>query len=266
MRTVCASFLLVLAALATTPAPGAQRGDFSMDVLVDGRPLAEHPARGRTYVEALEGREYAVRLRNHTGGRVAVALAVDGLNSIDARTTTAAAARKWILGPYETITLEGWQTSLGTARRFYFTSEQDSYGDWLGRTDDLGIISAAFFREKRREPVSIEKQERRREGGAPSAPEPQSSREGARSEASGDARSDEHAATGIGREMDHEVREVQFEAEPRAAAVLDIRYEYRDALVRLGVLPRLDDPLARREGARGFTDSGFAPDPYRGRD
>jgi hypothetical protein len=266
MKPLRALFVLLFAGFAVASTPAAQRGDFSMEVLVDGRPLAEHAARGRTYVEALEGREYAVRLANLTGGRVAVALAVDGLNSIDARTTTAAAARKWILGPYETITLEGWQTSLGTARRFYFTSEQDSYGEWLGRADNLGIISAAFFREKRREPVSIDERERRQEKGAPSAPEPQSSREGARSEASGDARADEHAATGIGREVGHEVREVRFEAESSAAAVLDIRYEYRDALVRLGVLPRSDDPLARREDARGFTDSGFAPDPYRGRD
>jgi hypothetical protein len=265
MKPLRPLFVLVLASLAVASTPAAERGDFSMEVLVDGRPLAEHAARGRTYVEALEGREYAVRLANLTGGRVAVALAVDGLNSIDARTTTAAAARKWILGPYETITLEGWQTSLGTARRFYFTSERDSYGEWLGRKDNLGIISAAFFREKRREPVSID--ERKRQGkGAPSAPEPQSSREGARSEASGDVLADEHAATGIGREVGHEVREVRFEAESSAAAVLDIRYEYRDALVRLGVLPRSGDPLARREDARGFTDSGFAPDSYRGRD
>jgi len=254
---------LLVVTLGSTPGSAAGREDFSMEVLVDGRPLTEHPGRGRTYVEALEGREYAVRLANRTGGRVAVALSVDGLNSIDARATTAADARKWILGPYETITLEGWQTGQATARRFYFTTEDDSYGAWLGRTEDLGIISAAFFREKQREPVPIE-QKKQRFGSA--APEPRPSREGARAEASGDALSDEHAATGIGREVDHHVREVRFEAEPHPAGVVDIRYEYREALVRLGVLHPLDDPLARREDARGFTDSGFAPDPYRRRD
>ena len=49
-----------------------------MEILVDGRPLAEHPARGTTYIEALRSQEYAVRLRNNTGRRIAVALAVDG--------------------------------------------------------------------------------------------------------------------------------------------------------------------------------------------
>ncbi len=69
--------------------------------------------------------------------------------------------------------------------------------------------------------------------------------------------------------MDHRVRRVRFEGESRPAAVLSIRYEYHEALVRLGVLPpeyaQREDPLARRERARGFNDSGFAPDPYQPR-
>jgi hypothetical protein len=60
---------------------------------------------------------------------------------------------------------------------------------------------------------------------------------------------------------------VRFEGESRPATVLNLRYEYHDALVRLGVLPPeyagREDPLARRERARGFDDTGFAPDPFR---
>jgi hypothetical protein len=73
---------------------------YSMEILVDGRPLAVYTAGETTYVEALKGREYAVRLTNRTGDRVAVALAVDGLNSIEARPTSSQDARKWILAPW----------------------------------------------------------------------------------------------------------------------------------------------------------------------
>ena len=242
-------FALLLALL---PAPVlAHEPSYTMEVLVDGRPLARYDARGTTYVEALRGREYAIRLRNWTGERVAVALAVDGLNSIDARRTTAAAARKWILGPWETVTIDGWQTSSETARRFVFTTEADSYGRWLGRDQDLGVVSAAFFRERPRP--------------APFASDTEMQRE--KSAAAPSARADEMAATGIGREVDHRVVAVDFEAEPSPASVVSVRYEYHDALVRLGVLPRRgeDTDLARRERARGFSDGGFAPDPYRGR-
>jgi hypothetical protein len=225
-----------------------------MEIVVDGRTLPVYPHDGRSYVEALAGHEYSIRLSNLTGERVAVALAVDGLNSIDATHTTARDAQKWILGPWQTVTLPGWQTGSGTARRFVFTSEDRSYGAWLGRTSDLGIVSAAFFRERRRPEPVPEIDSRRDEGGA---------REKC---AQAPAAKDSLAATGIGRQVDHEVTRVAFDEDDAPASVVAVRYEYRDALVRLGVLPaHRDEELARRERARGFESDGFAPDPFRGR-
>jgi hypothetical protein len=239
---------------------------YSMEILVDGSPLSAYAKGGTTYVEALKGREYAVRLTNRTGERVAVALAVDGLNSIDARHTSSQEARKWILAPWETVTLSGWQTGSGTARRFVFTSEPKSYGAWLGRTNDLGVISAAFFREaRRRDEIAAEPAPQGQplvQGGA----ERDAAGEAPRAKALGEMKpsaKDELAATGIGREVEHRVVRVDFDAEDAPASIVSVRYEYRDALVRLGVIPGNDDELARRERARGFADSGFAPDPFR---
>jgi hypothetical protein len=270
--------LLALSAAAVGPTRAVEQGSYGMDVLIDGRPIAEYAARGRVYVEALAGREYSIRLSNRTGGRIAVALAVDGLNSIDAATTSAEEAAKWILGPYETIVIDGWQTSSSNARHFYFTSETASYGAWLGKTANLGVIAAAVFRERPRPEVKL-----RRYGGAPryepspvetpaspkSAP-PAEARRDADKEADAGAESraqvsEELAATGIGRDVDHDVTWVSFDSEPAAAASLELRYEYRDALIRLGVLPAAcaPDRLAQRERSHGFSEPGFAPDPYR---
>src|SRR5688500_6716350 len=68
-----------------------------VDILVNDVPRQRYAHNGRWYVEAIKGREYAIRLRNPYGVRVAVALSVDGLNTIDARQTTAGEARKWVL-------------------------------------------------------------------------------------------------------------------------------------------------------------------------
>jgi hypothetical protein len=254
----------------------SESAGYTMEVLVDGMPLQEYAARGTRYIEALKGREYSVRLCNHTGGRVAVALSVDGLNSIDARTTSAVAARKWILGPYETITLDGWQTSSSTARRFFFTTEEQSYGAWLGKTKNLGLIAAAVFREKQHQVIMQESDERRdeprrqsAEGGASGAPAPEAKQ---KDSASGETRlralpatPGDLAATGIGTETSHPVRQIFFDNEDSPATVLELRYEYHASLVRLGVLPedgRCPDSLTRRERAKGFEEPGFAPDPY----
>src|SRR6187549_418829 len=158
--------LIVVALLLTTaPAIVAQDSskdrltkrysDFEVDVLVNGRPMREYYERGRTYIEALHGAEYELQVRNSSPERVAVALSVDGLNTIDARHTSAWNASKWVIEPYQTITISGWQMSSERARRFYFTNERDSYGAKLGQTANLGVISAVFFRERSRPVTTI---------------------------------------------------------------------------------------------------------------
>ena len=204
-RTLFA-FLIVLFFL-TSPPAHAGANDYSMEILVDGVPLARHAARGRSYVEALPGREYSIRLRNNTDRRVAIALSVDGLNTIDAQTTTSRSASKWILDPGQETTLDGWQTSASTARRFYFTTEESSYGAWLGKTSNLGVITAAVFREKRVKPAPIQKDGEKEQGKMRSDPS-----------SSGAALSDDLAATGIGEEVGHDVVRVPFVAESAPAA------------------------------------------------
>ena len=220
--------------------------NFDIEVLVNGRPLTEYYARGRTYIEALQGAEYELRVRNNSADRVAVALSVDGLNTIDARHTSAWNASKWVIEPYQTITISGWQMSSERARRFYFTNERDSYGAKLGQTANLGVISAVFFRERRREITITNPRE---------APASKSSRaEGTLSDraVSPTRDDDEYAATGIGRNVHNDVRWVNMDLDSNAAGEVTIRYEYYSALLRLGVVPR-QTTLQRREDSRGFS-------------
>jgi hypothetical protein len=252
------------------------RGGFEVEVLVNGRSLEEYAARGRYYVEALEGAEYELRLRNPLGERVAVALSVDGMNTIDARRSSAWEASKWVIGPYQTITIGGWQMSSSRARRFYFTTERDSYGAKLGRTANLGVISAVFFRERQASggivvprpprPYDNDRAERgesRRKEDAP-ASQGRESAGAAKSAPVNPVPDDESAATGIGRNVRNDVRWMNMDLQSRPVAEVTIRYEYYDALVRLGVIPRhypRQDALRRRERSTGFEDRGFSPEP-----
>ena len=262
--------------------PGSQpvaatEGVLEVEVLVNGVPLQEYLARGRRYVEALEGAEYEISLRNTLPVRVAVALSVDGLNSIDAKHTTAWNASKWVVGPYQTIRIGGWQMSSERARRFYFTTERDSYAARLGQTANLGLISAVFFRERapvfvpvtpRPDPRYRDDQMREEGEGSMKSKAPPSSAGNSTLGSSSSAQplpapDDESAATGIGRSVRNDVRWVDINLEPRAAGEVTIRYEYRASLVRLGILPRpypQPDVLGRRERAKGF-EGGYCPEP-----
>jgi len=252
-----------------------------VDVLVNGTPQTRYAYSGRWYVEALKGREYAIRLRNPYGVRVAVALSVDGLNTIDARHTSAADARKWIIDPYQTITISGWQTSRTVARRFEFTTEEQSYAQALGQPSDLGVITAVYFRERVR-PVVVDGMTTRSGAGggrggnvgagrardAEGAPEPSAApavpaAQSAVGANKAEQRSaDEFAATGMGRQTDHAITQIWLDLEDTPVQQVNIRYEFRPQLVRLGILPPAPgtDPLRRRERASGF-EPGFSPAP-----
>src|ERR1051326_6025165 len=84
---------------------GASASSGSMTVLVGDTPAVEYRHDGTIYIEALRGRDFAIRLTNPTPYRVAVALSVDGLNTIDARHTDAWSARKWGLDPWGAATV-----------------------------------------------------------------------------------------------------------------------------------------------------------------
>lgn len=253
---------LALVGQVVMSADSERRPAGDIDILIHGVAQPRYAHQGRWYVEAFKGREYAIRIRNPYGVRVAVALSVDGLNTIDARQTTAAAARKWVLGPYETVIISGWQTSRTEARRFEFTTEEHSYGQALGKTANLGVISAVFFKER----ASTRMTEAPGDAGSPSprAAQP-SATEGQRSEPSASrARKpdNEYAATGMGGRTGHLVSQVWMDLEDAPAQTVNIRYEFRPQLVRLGVLQpiRTDGHLERRERARGF-EPGFCPEP-----
>ena len=149
-----------------------------------------------------------------------MALFVDGLNTIDASRTSAWNASKWVIEPYQTITISGWQMSSERARRFYFTNERDSYAAKLGEKGNLGVISAVFFRERRRivpitPPYPIDREERQRdEVRAQEAPSVMKSRR------------DENAATGIGRSVHHDVSWIDMDLDSRPTAEVTIKYEY----------------------------------------
>lgn len=253
IRLLIAAFVLLLAGTSATvlfsgasaqestvitPGRRLPYQKFDVEVVVDGCSLTEHYTRGRAYIEAVRGAEYEIRLRNPSSERVAVALFVDGLNTIDAQQTSAWEASKWVIGPRETITISGWQMSSERARRFYFTNERDSYAAKLGRRGNPGVISAVFFHERRRV--------------VPITPPPSSSRSPSKSR-SGEAaptenramssvREEDEAATGIGRSVRHDVRFVDMDLVQRPAAEVTISYDFRSAFA--------PDPECRVRGRR----------------
>jgi hypothetical protein len=211
-----------------------ERRGFDLEVLIASRRVEPEYRDGHRLVRAVEGAEYELWITNPLPDRVAVALSVDGLNTVDARSTDAWDAGKWLIRPYQSLTVTGWQVGTERARRFYFTREADSYASRLGRPAEYGVIRAVFFRE-RRAPIVI--------GPRPlhAWPAPREARDsteaGLATDRQGRAeswrrddrpwRDPGRAATGIGRSERSEVDVVDMALEREPVAEVVLRYDFR---------------------------------------
>lgn len=292
-RSVMVPWLLGLAilppstALAHLPPRPGVGSLVSVSVEVDGReaPLYAAPdGSGRFYLEAFAQSWYALRLSNQTGERLGVVLAVDGLNAISGARDPLVpagrgpAGRMYVLGPWDSVTVQGWRTSLDEVRRFTFVDEKRSYAARTGQENGkMGWIEVAVYRESRAHagvaPLVRDKSGARSEGREEAARDESANDESARADATREApsaarrRPAEPAApgsypgTGWGSATHDPAVLVEFDPMPHPAQRMTLRYEYASGLRALGIAlhPWWTARDRLRERDRG--QEGFAKPP-----
>ena len=288
---------LALATLAPTPAAASRDTRFEtvadgrlvdVQVRVEGRtqPLYFAPGRSdRHYFQAFRGRNYALVMRNNTGRRVGVLIAVDGLNVVTGqRSSLSRHESMYVLDPHEEAVIRGWRTSLRDIRKFVFVNEERSYAERTGQANgDLGWIRVLAFREQRpwwrddlgkvREQSPPFDRDERPYGavpeteGAPDAPNgvdcsrksaPNATEDSRMRAERFDGAPESNPGTGWGERGSDPVRRTTFVAETHATDHIVLRYEYGKGLRALGITPwQGRDRLWDRE--RG--ELGFAQPP-----
>jgi hypothetical protein len=264
----------------------------------DGVALPVYTTDGRNYIVGAPGHEYAVRIRNCTGGRVLVVTSVDGVNVISGD-TAAPSQSGYVLDPWGSVEIAGWRKSFERTAAFYFTDLGNSYAARTGRPDNVGVIGVAVFQEKP-QPIAWREPRPRiaagqtveRDGaaaprsladsasaGSSNAPEPMAappaaapaplreeaaSNEMARKDALGaDAKMLGKLGTGHGRSEESRATTVDFErATSSPAETVSLQYDRRENLAAMGVLPT--PRYARPRQPNPFPAAWqFAPDPGR---
>jgi hypothetical protein len=285
---------LGLAAGAALAQPAAQPYVKSSLVQVDvydrinGAALPVYMKDGRHYIVGVPGHEYAVRIRNCTGGRVLVVTSVDGVNVISGDTASPGQSG-YVLEPWASVEIAGWRKSMERTAAFYFTDLGDSYAARTGRPQNVGVIGVAVFQERPKRVVHREQDYRgrvaaaeapaplgkleRQDSAAASPPLPSANASGGARDAAEavaqpdmkeDARKQSKLGTGHGRGEDSRVTLTQFErATSTPAETVAIQYDRRDNLIALGVLPRPTPHIARRDPNPFPGVMRFAPDPNR---
>jgi hypothetical protein len=246
---------------------GHTRTPVSVEIVAaDGRTLEQIPTASRDrdvtrrYLQAERGERYRIRVRNRSGERLGLVIAVDGRNIISGeRSELASTEPMYILDAWGAANYSGWRADLDHVNEFYFTDWPDSYAEAFGDASARGVIAVAVYSEQHRLVAPAAKSQAR--------PAPRSAPEAvAESAASHDAAGSTtqsaraEAGTGYGDRRDESVRVVAFDPVPRERSRVLIKYEWREDLCRLRV-------IRCEAGDNRLWDEGlsFAPPPPRRR-
>ncbi|MCP5459161.1 MAG: hypothetical protein H6971_05995 [Gammaproteobacteria bacterium] len=237
--------------------------DVDISIIDDhGREFPQYPVHRdprpdtyRAYLEAAEGKNYSIRVRNRSAQRIGLVIAVDGRNIISGdKSWLRSSERLYVLGPHQQATYDGWRTGKNWVNRFFFTEAGDSYAEAWNDRSAMGVIAVAVFREKVIEPPPRNNDYDR--------PYLQNRSQRAPGTAA------EEAGTGFGEKDWSPTRKVDFEAEQSPSSRYFVKYEWRETLCREGVI-RCDAPEPRRPHNRFWDDRddrGYAPYPPNYRD
>lgn len=237
----------------------------------DARVLQVYQKDGQHWVVGTPGHEYLLRIRNPGSGRVLTVASVDGVNVVSGETATPAQSG-YVVDARGNVEIAGWRTGLTHTASFYFTELDDAYAVRTARPDNVGVIGVAVFRERgvhfRETPW------RRRDGAvrddAPAQAAPRAEVQGeAKALARSDARQESTGrlaaapapslGTGYGRDEDAPAQRVRFERDSTyPAEVVTVRYDRRENLIAMGILP---SPLASLPRPFPGWTRGFVPEP-----
>jgi hypothetical protein len=267
-RTLLAVATATVLAIAITPFATSHADSLARVDLYDrsaGEALAVYRHHGRRYAVGQPGNEYAVRIRNCSGRRLLAVVSVDGVNAVTGESASPDQSG-YVLEPGGYVNIQGWRKDLSRTAAFYFSDPADSYASRTGRPDDLGVIGVALFREVERTAwLSNE-----------GTPAPQASRERAEADTAGEAKASRAAGatasapameqpslgTGHGRGEFSPVEQVEFErASSQPDEMIAIRYERRETLVAMGVLPQWRHGSPRPDPDPFPGALSFVPDP-----
>lgn len=277
MYRFLASVLSVVALCGFSPVRPADEGPVLLSVIDrdDGQELDLHPHRGQQWVAGSPGHRYSVRMQNRSGQRVLVVLSVDGVNAITGQTASPSQSG-YVLEPWQSSEITGWRKSNAEVAQFVFTSSSGSYASRTGRPANVGVIGIAVFNEARRPVYDVRplpaprpmprprsQYEDRAEASA-SVDSSGRAAEAAAPSAMAKSESRQRLGTGHGEREWSSSSLTSFERATRTPAqVSEVRYDSRQRLLALGVLPRTH---RRVDNSPQAFPSGFVPDPpLRGR-
>lgn len=126
--------------------------NYTLNVLVHGKPVKQYNHQGKIYIEGRDGTEYSLEIKNHTFKRILAVPAIDGVNVLTGKPASPTDTG-YIVNPYGTISINGFRIDNNSVGAFKFCSKSKSYCNTKGLAGNNGVIGVVIFEEKEKEKV-----------------------------------------------------------------------------------------------------------------
>ncbi len=126
-------------------------------ILVNGKPIKQYwDGNKGIWIEARDGSNYSIEIKNNSFERVLAVLSVDGINVISGKEAEVTAGDGYVIDPFAHLEVEGWRVSDTKVKQFFFSfNKEKAYAVKVGGDSrNLGVIGVAFFSEK--QPYSVQ--------------------------------------------------------------------------------------------------------------
>lgn len=126
-----------------------------INILVNNNRCKFYYHEGKTYVEAKQGSEYTIEIKNNQYGRVEAVCSVDGLSVLTGK-TAGENDTGYVVDRYHPLKIEGFRHSKDAVGAFKFELKDNSYAAEKGKKSkrNCGVIGIRLFSEKEK-PINL---------------------------------------------------------------------------------------------------------------
>lgn len=122
---------------------------YDVNILVNGSRCKQYNHNGKIFIEAKEGSEYVIEIKNSTWKRILAVCSVDGLDILNGKPATENGPG-YVINALNSCKFDGFRVSDDKVAKFIFSKKADSYaadkGD--GAERNVGVIGIRLFEEK----------------------------------------------------------------------------------------------------------------------
>lgn len=133
---------------------------YDINILVNGNRCKQYHHNGKIFIEAKEGSEYSIEIKNNTWKRILAVCSVDGLDILNGKTATEDGPG-YVISGFNSPKFDGFRVSDEKVAKFVFGAKGSSYASSKedGSEKNVGVIGIRIFNEKEKPVPTVIREE-----------------------------------------------------------------------------------------------------------